>query len=74
MAFKVAGSLAFKKAAEESGMKLLEPIMELEVITPGRFYGGHYGRPEQPPRAGCSEWTAKARTKLSRPWCPWQKF
>ena len=43
MAFKVAGSLAFKKAAEESGMKLLEPIMELEVITPEDFMGDIMG-------------------------------
>ncbi len=43
MAFKVAGSIAFKKAAEESGMKLLEPIMELEVITPEDFMGDIMG-------------------------------
>ena len=43
MAFKVAGSLAFRKAAEEAGMKLLEPIMELEVITPEDFMGDIMG-------------------------------
>lgn len=43
MAFKVAGSLAFKKAAEESGMVLLEPIMELEVITPEDYMGDIMG-------------------------------
>ncbi len=43
MAFKVAGSLAFRKAAEESGMKLLEPIMELEVVTPEDFMGDIMG-------------------------------
>ncbi len=32
MAFKIAGSLAFKKAAPEAGMVLLEPIMNM-VIT-----------------------------------------
>ncbi|MCG6929171.1 MAG: elongation factor G [Desulfofustis sp.] len=32
MAFKIAGSLAFKKAAPEAGLVLLEPIMEM-VIT-----------------------------------------
>ncbi|MBT8333092.1 MAG: elongation factor G [Deltaproteobacteria bacterium] len=35
MAFKVAGSLAFKKAAPEAGLILLEPIMEM-VITVGK--------------------------------------
>ncbi len=43
MAFKVAGSLAFRKAAEEAGMKLLEPIMELEVVTPEDFMGDIMG-------------------------------
>lgn len=43
MAFKVAGSIAFKKGAEEAGMKLLEPIMELEVITPEDFMGDIMG-------------------------------
>ncbi|MDO9263846.1 MAG: elongation factor G [Desulfosalsimonadaceae bacterium] len=43
MAFKVAGSLAFKKAAEESGMTLLEPIMELEVVTPEDYMGDIMG-------------------------------
>ena len=43
MAFKVAGSLAFRKGAEESGMRLLEPIMELEVITPEDFMGDIMG-------------------------------
>ncbi len=31
MAFKIAGSLAFKKGAQEAGLILLEPIMELTV-------------------------------------------
>lgn len=43
MAFKIAGSLAFKKATEESGLTLLEPIMELEVITPEDYMGDIMG-------------------------------
>ena len=31
MAFKIAGSLAFKKGAQEAGLILLEPIMEITV-------------------------------------------
>jgi elongation factor G len=31
MAFKIAGSLAFKKAAQEAGLVLLEPIMNLTI-------------------------------------------
>ncbi len=34
MAFKIAGSLAVKEAAREADLKLLEPIMKVEVVTP----------------------------------------
>ncbi len=34
MAFKIAGSLAFKKGAEQANPVLLEPIMNIEVMAP----------------------------------------
>jgi len=34
MAFKIAGSLATKKLSQEGGAVLLEPIMQVEVVTP----------------------------------------
>jgi elongation factor G len=34
IAFKIAGSMAFKAAAERAGVMLLEPIMDVEVVTP----------------------------------------
>jgi elongation factor G len=34
MAFKIAGSMAFKKAVRAAHPALLEPIMEVEVVTP----------------------------------------
>ncbi len=43
MAFKIAGSLAFKKAAEQAEPTLLEPIMEVEVTTPEDFMGDVMG-------------------------------
>ncbi len=43
MAFKIAGSLAFKKAAAEAKPVLLEPIMQVEVITPEEFMGDIMG-------------------------------
>ncbi|MGM0786668.1 MAG: elongation factor G [Thermodesulfobacteriota bacterium] len=43
MAFKIAGSLAFKKAMEQADPVLLEPIMEIEVVTPEEFMGDIMG-------------------------------
>lgn len=43
MAFKVAGSLAFKKAAEQANPVLLEPIMKVKITTPDEFMGDIMG-------------------------------
>ncbi|MCG8472785.1 MAG: elongation factor G [Desulfobacterales bacterium] len=43
MAFKMAGSIAFKKACEESGGVLLEPVMNVSVIVPDDFTGDVMG-------------------------------
>ena len=39
IAFKVAGSMAFKNAAQKAGPVILEPIMKMQVITPAEFLG-----------------------------------
>ncbi len=39
MAFKIAGSQAVQKAASQTQMALLEPIMEVEVLVPEEFMG-----------------------------------
>ena len=39
MAFKIAGSMAVKNALTKAGPILLEPVMELQVITPGEYLG-----------------------------------
>ena len=39
MAFKIAGSLAFKEAVAKAGPTLLEPIMKVEVNTPDDYLG-----------------------------------
>ncbi len=43
MAFKIAGSLAFKEAAKKANPTLLEPIMEVEVETPEDYVGDVIG-------------------------------
>ncbi|MCK8825773.1 elongation factor G [Fuchsiella alkaliacetigena] len=43
MAFKVAGSMAFKDGAKRANPVLLEPIMEVEVTTPEEYMGDVIG-------------------------------
>ena len=43
MAFKVAGSLAFKKASTDAGPVLLEPIMNVSIVTPDEYMGDIMG-------------------------------
>lgn len=43
MAFKIAGSMAFKKAALEAGPVLLEPIMNVSITTPDEHMGDIMG-------------------------------
>ena len=43
MAFQIAGSMAAKAAVSKAGAILLEPIMRLEVVTPGEFLGDVLG-------------------------------
>jgi elongation factor G len=43
MAFKIAGSMAIKEGARQAGAILLEPVMEVEVVTPSDFLGDVIG-------------------------------
>ena len=43
LAFKIAGSIAFKEGAKRANPVLLEPIMEVEVTTPEEFMGDVIG-------------------------------
>ena len=43
MAFKIAGSLAFKKGAEQASPILLEPIMDMQIIVPEQYMGDVMG-------------------------------
>ena len=39
MAFKIAASMAFKSACEKAGLRLLEPVMRVEVVLPDDYLG-----------------------------------
>jgi elongation factor G len=43
MAFKIAGSIAFKEGARKASPVILEPIMEVEVVTPEEYMGDVMG-------------------------------
>ncbi|MBT8418643.1 MAG: elongation factor G [Silicimonas sp.] len=39
IAFKIAGSMAFRDGAKQAGTVLLEPVMKVEVVTPEEYMG-----------------------------------
>ena len=69
MAFKIAGSLAFKEGMKQAKPALLEPIMHVEVYAPDQYSGRHHGRPELAPRAHQRQRGARSRTWWSRRRC-----
>ena len=69
LAFEIAARAAFKEGVMKAAPKLLEPIMRVEVVTPGRVHGRRDRRPEQPARPGRPAWTAAAMRASSMRWC-----
>lgn len=44
MAFKIAGSMGFKNAAQQANPTILEPIMKVEVVVPEKYMGDVMGQ------------------------------
>jgi elongation factor G len=47
LAFEITGRGAMREVAQKAGIKLLEPIMKVEVVTPEDYHGRRDRRPEQ---------------------------
>jgi elongation factor G len=43
IAFEIASRQAMREGCQKGGVKLLEPVMDVEVVTPGDFVGGIIG-------------------------------
>ena len=43
IAFEIASRAAMKEGCDKGGVKILEPVMDVEVVTPGDFVGGIIG-------------------------------
>ena len=70
-AFQIAGSMGAQAAAREAGPVLLEPLMQVEVLTPDEFMGEVTGQSVRASRAAFRVWKRADRRRPSRPRCRW---
>ena len=70
MAFKIAGSIAFKKAARQAKPVLLEPIMAGRGRHARRLHGRRHRRPELTSRARSRGWSSAATSHVVRAQVP----
>jgi elongation factor G len=62
---------ASRRKLQKAGIKLLEPIMKVEVVTPGRLHGRRHRRPEQPSRPDPGHRQPRQRQTVITRWCRW---
>ena len=73
MAFKIAGSMAFREARAKAKPVLLEPIMKVEVVTPEDYMGDVIGDLNQPSRQVRGMDRRAATRGRQRRWCRWPR-
>ena len=66
MAFKIAGSMAFKEAMAKADPALMEPMMKLEIIVPERVPGRCDRRSDRPPRTRFRAWSHRNAEQVHR--------
>jgi elongation factor G len=72
MAFQIAGSMAFQKAAEKADPVILEPIIEVEVVTPDAYMGDVMGDLNH--RRGMDQEGAKTKVRALVPQSELDKY
>ncbi len=73
MAFKMAGSLAFKQGVQMGRPVLLEPVMRVEVLTPDEFLGEVTGDLASRRGAISGMEMRPGNAQAIRATCPWQR-
>ena len=68
MAFKIAGSMAFKEAMRKADPVILEPIMKVNCKHPRGVHGRRYRRPELPPWSDSEVWRPYSVPRRSALW------
>ena len=69
MAFKIAGSMAVKEACRRAKSVLLEPVMDVEVVTPEEYMAPSSAT-STAVGAGSSRWRRGGARRSSAPVCP----
>ena len=69
LAFEIAARAAFREGLQKGGSVLLEPIMKVEVVTPGGAHRLRDGRSPVAARATCRVRTCAPTPWSSTPWC-----
>ena len=72
LAFEICARGAMREVAQKAGIKLLEPIMKVEVVTPGGLSRRRHRRHEQPSRPDPGHRQPRQRADRSRRWCRWR--